>query len=69
MSPRRRAISAAALFVVGSGLLTVFDGAAPRAIGVLVVIASLVVGAWAILTPQRLGDQSDDEDPDRGEAR
>ena len=56
MSVRGRARLALGLFVVGAGLLVVFDLAVLRAVGVAGLVAALVLGASALLTHEALSD-------------
>ena len=56
MSVTRRARLALGLFVVGAGLLVVFDLAVLRAVGVAGLVAALVLGASALLTHEALSD-------------
>lgn len=57
MSAAGRARLALGLFAVASGLLVVFDRAALRAIGVVGLVASIVLGASALLTHEALSDR------------
>lgn len=56
MSVRRRAGLALGLFAISAGVMIVFDAIATRAVGVVGLIASLVVGASAIITHDALSD-------------
>jgi hypothetical protein len=54
----RRAWLALGLFVVGSGAIVAFDTPRPRAIGVAMLVAAIVIGATALLTPATLGAEA-----------
>ena len=60
MSVRRRARLALGLFLAAAGLLVVFDLAVLRAVGVVGLVASLVLGASALLTHEALSDRPGD---------
>ena len=62
MSVQRRGRLALGLFLMAAGLLVVFDLAAVRAIGVVGLVASLVLGASALLTHEALSDGDRDSD-------
>jgi len=62
---RGRLVPAAlACFVVGAALLLILDQPVARAVGVLALLAFIVLGAFAIATPEYLGSGGDE-----GEAR
>jgi hypothetical protein len=46
--------AALALFVAGAGLLFPFEHAVTLTAGVLLLLASIVVGAFALASPERL---------------
>jgi hypothetical protein len=48
--------AAAACFVLGAGLLFPFDHTITIVAGVLLLLAFVVCGVFALLTPQRLKD-------------
>ena len=60
MSVTRRTRLALGLFLVASGLLVVFDAAVTRAVGVAGLVASLILGASALLTHEALSDDDGD---------
>lgn len=63
MSVARRARLALGLFAISAGLMIVFAAAAARAVGVVGLVASLVVGGSAIITHEALSDHDPDPDP------
>lgn len=64
MTVARRAWIALGIFVVGSGGIVAFDTPAARAIGVTMLVAAIVIGATALLTPATLGaDEGGPPDP------
>ena len=60
MSERRLTVAAIAAFVAGVGLMIPFEHAVTLALGVTFLIAFIVLGVFALVTPARLG-----EDPER----
>jgi hypothetical protein len=52
----RLEIAAAACFVLGAGLLFPFDDTITIVAGVLLLLAFVVCGVFALATPQRLKD-------------
>ena len=52
----RLEIAAAACFVLGAGLLFPFDHTITIVAGVLLLLAFVVCGVFALATPQRLKD-------------
>jgi hypothetical protein len=51
-----------AAFVLGAGLLFVFEKAVTLALGVLLLLAFLVLGVFAIASPEYLAASADDEE-------
>lgn len=63
--------AALACFIVGVGLIFPFEYALTLTVGVLALLAFVVLGAFAILTPEYLGEpplENDAGPPDRGPA-
>jgi hypothetical protein len=58
----RLAMLAIACFVLGAGLMLAFDMAATRILGVLLLSGWIVLGAFALATPEYLGREDDSED-------
>jgi hypothetical protein len=56
----RLEMAAAACFVLGAGLLLPFEHTATIAAGVVLLIAFIVLGVFALVTPDRLGGDSRD---------
>jgi hypothetical protein len=58
--PTRLELATAACFVLGAGLLFPFDSTLTIAAGVLLLLAFVVCGVFALATPERLaGDERD----------
>jgi hypothetical protein len=53
--------AALACLVVGAALLLILDQPVARAVGVLALFAFIVLGVFAIATPEYLGGGEDDE--------
>jgi hypothetical protein len=53
---------ALACFVVGAGLMLAFEMPATRIAGVLLLTGWIVIGAFALATPEYLGREDDSED-------
>jgi hypothetical protein len=60
MSERRLTFAAIAAFVLGIALMIPFDATVTRILGVLCLFAFIVIGVFAIATPERLGDAPED---------
>ncbi len=58
----RLAMLAIACFVVGAGLMLAFEMPATRIVGVLLLTGWIVIGAFALATPEYLGREDDPED-------
>jgi hypothetical protein len=58
---RRLATLAIACFVVGSGLMLAFEMPVARIAGVLLLTGWVVIGAFALATPEYLGREDDPE--------
>jgi hypothetical protein len=53
---------AIACFVVGAGLMLAFEVPAARIAGVLLLTGWIVLGAFALATPEYLGPEDEPED-------
>lgn len=64
-TPRRLAVLAIALFLVGAAILMPFAAAATLTLGTLLLVAWVVVGLFAIATPDYLSaaDAPDEDEP------
>ena len=60
MSERRLTFAAVAAFVLGVALMIPFEATVTRIAGVLCLFAFIVIGVFAIATPERLGDPPED---------
>jgi hypothetical protein len=60
MSERRLTFAAITAFVLGVALMIPFDATVTRILGVLCLFAFIVIGIFAIATPERLGDTPED---------
>jgi 4-amino-4-deoxy-L-arabinose transferase-like glycosyltransferase len=63
MSARRRpplVPSALACFAIGAGLLLAFDKAVTLALGIVLLLAFIVLGVFAIASPEYLAREPDD---------
>jgi hypothetical protein len=63
MSARRRpplVTSALACFAIGAGLLLAFDKAVTLALGIALLLAFIVLGVFAIASPEYLAREPDD---------
>jgi hypothetical protein len=58
----RLAALAIACFVVGTGVMLAFEMPVARVVGVLLLTGWIVVGAFALATPEYLGREDDPED-------
>ena len=56
----RLEIAAVACFVLGAGLLFPFEETLTILFGVLLLMASIVLGVFALASPERLAGESDD---------
>jgi hypothetical protein len=56
----RLEIAAVACFVLGAGLLFPFEETLTILFGVLLLMASIVLGVFALASPDRLAGESDD---------
>lgn len=64
MSGSSRTLKAAlAVLVVGGGVLFLSEAEWLRVIGATVAVAGIVLGVFAIATPEFLGEDRDDPDP------
>lgn len=59
MSERRLTVAAIAAFVLGVALMIPFEATITRILGVLCLFAFIVIGVFAIATPDRLGASDD----------
>jgi hypothetical protein len=57
---RRLTIAAVAAFVLGVGLMIPFEQTLTRVAGVLCLFAFIVLGVFAIASPESLGEDVDD---------
>ncbi len=64
MTPDRRlAALAVAAFVVAAGLMVLFESVVTRIIGVILLLAFIVLGVFAIASPRWLAETDDAETP------
>lgn len=61
MTERRLTTAALAAFVIGVGLMVPFEGTLVRIAGVLCLFAFIVLGVFAIATPERLEEMDEVE--------
>ncbi len=63
MSERRLTLAAVVAFVLGVALMIPFEHAATLTLGVLLLLAFIVLGVFALATPERLAQRPQDETP------
>lgn len=63
-----QARGAAAALIAGTALMMLFEGTIPRIAGVAAILSFIVLGVFAIATPQFLERDADESVPPRDEA-